>query len=685
MATPKLNTGKAPLAPRRLPINSGTVPTKKVALKGADGKTFKPAVKKPAPKPTPDTAAEAAAAEAEAAAAAEAQAAAEAEAARLAEEEHARQMEEYNRQLEEYNRQMEEYNRQVAALAEAEAQATPEEAPAPETQEEAALKAVEEAQKLSNAAAAPAPAKKALTKKAPAGAKQVGALAGAPKPKAKPGAAKPGVPKPGAKKKSAPKSEEELAAEARNAYLTQLQADASQTPVWKRLPFIIGVGVLVAGAVICTVYVMKENAKTERVLAQRNYIKKVLKRAQDINQKGVETLADAKSKGVDVSCSKKDAKALLDVIVNPFAKGETGSNLYGNDPIRSVGYNSCLLLGVAAEADPEISTLVFDTMASKCDKIDDRLFKMLVQRVAIAGNNDVNTQLRKLADAVAAKPTWNKKPDILTSIWECIGLRVTKDDVPDILNLLKDESTDPKLAGQLCVCLDNVLRMMDNSQADEKAKIGDAIFESVDKKLLRSCGITIAKACSPKALEHYKAELADTASWKKGLGLPFIGYWGNDDILDYVLELQEKAKGDAQLENQITETIGTIFRQNRERSDADAERILTMYIPDAFADTSQLQDLINKTDPASALYVEAEAPQLMDQRKKLEAARTEKARVIKSLSTLYDYKWVLNLLERYAKDKDADIASSAKKAIDQVKENTIQEASLRDSYNQRTK
>lgn len=694
MATPKLKINAAPTAPRRSLVSSGPAPANRVKLKGSDGKAITPkakpaapAEKAPAPKAeeipaTPVAAAPAAEAEAAAKQAAAQAKAAEAEAARKAQEEYQRQMEEYNRQMEEYNRQMAEYEAaQAAAAAAAAAQEPSAKAVEIPLNASATAGAEQEAQESAAAveqliAGAPAPKAKIKSSK-PAG--KTGALvAGGTAPQKK-------------KKKKATLSPEEEAAEAeaaaRDAYLAELERQANAVPVWKKLPFIIGVGVLMVAAGCCTWYVINENAKQERIQQHRAYINTLLHRAQDINRQGVDTLADAKAKNVDITCTKKDAKALMDVIVDPFAKSETGSNLYGNDPIKTVGYTSCLLLGLAAENDPEICKYIFDIVAKKCDKIDSGLFRWLLQRIAVAGNNEVNTHLRKLADAVSAKPQWAGKAKSLAAVWECIGLRVGKDDVPELLAILSNEDVDQQVAHTISICLDNIVRMMDDSQKAEKAAIGNQIFDALSPKMRDGeCCLIMAKACSDKALAHYKNELKDTANWGKGKnGLTFVSYWGDDDILDYVMELQEQAKGNADNEDVIKQVIAGIFRQNRERSDADAEKLLKMFYEEPFADTTALQDLINKVDPDSSLFI-GEGPELdklKKQHDELKKVRAAKLDVIKMLGSLRDFKWVTNLLNRYNSDKDSDVALAAKQALEKVEKNTADELKARETYKSR--
>ena len=708
MAAPKLKTsGNMTATPLSL-RPSGTEPVKQVRLKGINGKAITPKAPKPtaaAPKPVPaptapvaNTAAEEQAAaaaaaaqaqaEAEAAAAAQAQAEAEAAAQAQAEAEAAAAQAEYERQMAEYNRQMEEYNRQMAELAAAQAaeQAAAEEAPAP-AEEAPATEEAPAAEEAPVTEEAPAPAEEA-----PA---ETPAPAPAPKPKTKAAGLSVAKPKAAAKKKKAAPapaedgamvdapnnkmlSEAEL--DARDAYLAALQAQASATPVWKRPLFLLGVGGIVLMGAICSVVVVQHNAQEARIKAHADYIITLLKRAQSINQQGVETTADAKSKNVDITCTPKDAKALMEVVVNPTATNEKGKPLYGGNA-EGVAQNACLLLGLAAAADDSICDLVFETAGANAQKIRPSLFNWLLQRLAISDSKTVQKNLQKLADTVAALPEWPKKTEVLSYVWNAMGLRVTKEDVPAILKLLKDDKTDSQLAKALAVCLDNVLEMMDDP--NEKKAIGDTIFDSLngDKKRLRPLVPTLAKACSPKALAHYQKELEDTKTWRKGQGLTFIGYWGDDSLTDYVLKLRDSAPDDTARE-QVRMCIGSMVAQNRDRSDADADKLIALYFDNVEGDTSAIQDIINKTDPDSTLFVGegAQLEKLKEERKKLEDVRKQKQALINVLTSLHDHAWVMHRLEMYAADKDDDIAALAKKGIEKVKSNSVKAAKRRDDY-----
>lgn len=655
MATPKLKVASAPAAPTRLLRPSGATPAAPLKkLKAANGQVVKPkkAAAAPAPKTltpqTPKTAAPAAEEEQvitpvettpepqpapaatapvteEAPVATQTAETPEEEAARLAQEE-------YERQMEEYNRQMEEYNRQMAALQAAEgAEAPVEEAPA----------------KAAPAEAAPAEAPKK-------------------------------------KKKPAP----QLTEEERQAVQQRLAEEQNQ-PIWKTVPFMVGCGLLAVTIGICTVMVVQKQAEDARIQAHIDYTNTLLKRAQDINQKGVDNLADAAKKGVDVTCSMKDAKALMEVVVDPFVLSENGKPRYGARA-EGVAQNACLLLGLAAENDIAIRDMIFDTMGKQCNKIKPTLFNWLLQRIAISETQGVNASLKKLSQTVADKKTakpWSKKTQILAYIWECIGLRVTAADVEEIIALLQSDIADSTLAPNLCNCLDNILMMMDDPKA--KAELGDKIFTTMPEKLRSNNTIagTLGRACSPKALEFYKSQLEGEKGWV-GAATVFVGSWGSDDILEYVMEQREANKDNAKSLTGINNVIGTIMKQDRPRSQAEADKLIDMCFENPFGDTSGLKAIIFKTDPDSIEYVgdtSPELPKLKEEQKKLEALRKQKQQVLNVLSCLCDHEWVVNTLNKYKADTDEDIQYEAEKALEKVKANGLNAAQMKEAYNKRSK
>ena len=675
MATPKLKTASAPAAPTRLLRPSSAAPAKQVTLKSATGKTITPktaapkAPKTAAPAPAPVPVAEPQVDEAAIAAAqaeAEAQAAAEAEAARLAQEE-------YERQMEEYNRQMEEYNRQMAAL-----QAAEEQAAAPEAVADDATEAAAAAQTMveEDTPDTPTPTEKLRAAK---GSKPKSNISVAGTKKKKKNAA-------GTSKSSSDMSEDEAAQ--REAYMQALAEENQRDPIWKNKLFIGGAAALVVTIGVCTTLVVQKQAENARIQAHIDYTNSLLKRAQEINMKAVENLADAAKKNVDVTCSMDDAKALMEVVIDPFVKGENGKPRYGARA-EGVAQNACLLLGLAAEKDSAIRDMIFDNLGKNCNKIKPTLFTWLLQRIAISNAKGVNSSLKKLAQAVQEKKTakpWMQKSQVLASIWECIGLRVSPADAPEIIALLKSDITDNKLAGNLCICLDNILTLMDDEAA--KAKLGDEIFAGIPEKLRNNASIvsSLARACSPKALEYYKGQLG-SEKWK-GAPSIFIGAWGNDELLDFVLEQKEANKDDAKIQDRINSVIGTILAQNRERSIETADKLLALYFNEPFADTSGIQDIINKTDSMSTLYIgddHPDLPKLQEQLKIMEKQRGQKKQLITVLSTLHDHDWVIALLDRFVADKDEDIKFAAEQAKEKARNNAVKDAQMRDSYKSRDK
>ena len=646
MATPKLKTASAPAAPARLLRPSGAAPAKQIKLKSATGKTIEPK-KAPVPKPAETKAAPETVEEAPLAAApvttqdstpapveetpvvSTELTPEEAEAARLAQEE-------YERQMEEYNRQMEEYNRQMAALQAAET------ASEPETAEEEASEDTEEESEVEPEAA-----------------------------------------------EEEEEEVEEMSAAERSAMVRAMIAEEQGTPIWKTVPFMVGCGLLVATIGVCTYMVVQKQAEDARIQAHIDYTNSLLRRAQEINMKGVENQADAAKKNVDVSCSMADAKALMEVVVDPFVLGENGKPRYGARA-EGVAQNACLLLGLAAEKEPAIRDMIFSTMGKNCNKIKPTLFHWLLQRIAISDAQGVNANLKKLSKVVSEKKTakpWANKTKILSQIWECIGLRVTAADVPEIIELLKSDIADATLAPNLCNCLDNILMMMDD--ADAKAQLGDEIFTTMPEKLRKNNTMTatLARACSPKALEYYKEVLSTAKGWS-GSAPVLLGSWGNDDLLDYILAQKETYSNDAGILTCINDIIGTILKQDRPRSIEAADKLINMCFKNPYGDTSGLKAIIFKTDPDSIEYIgdnSPELPALKEQQKELEALRKQKTQLIRILGSLSDHEWVVNTLKKYTADKDDEVSYEAERALEKTHANAVNAAQMRDAYKNRSK
>jgi len=726
MAAPVLKT-TAVSAPHRVLRTSGVVPTTKPKLKGADGKPILPKTPKPVPASAPvpesatatakaaEEAAAKAAEEAAARAAAEEAARAQAEAeARAAEEAAARAAEEeYQRQMEEYNRQMEEYNRQMAALqAEEAARAAAAAAAAAKDDGAPAAKSADSAPAPEKAASKPAlgaaGAKLAPKTVKPAAKPALGSAGAKLAPKAAKPAAKPvakhapapvdsatsaeeGEATDGQEAEQAGMSEAELSA--LDAMRTAMQLEASKPPIWKTTKFYVGAGILVAIIGVCAVLVIQDRAEKEAAKAYETRVNTVLKRAVAINQKGIETLADAQTKNVDIVCSKDDAQCLLNIVVDPFFKNSRGQNVLGGNP-EGVAQQACLLLGIASEKYPEIDQMIFKTLTEECNNptFKPSLFRWLVQRMTISNNKGINKKLKKLARAAAKKDLlkgsetakWKKKGEVLAAIWEAIGLRVTPKDIPEIIDLLKDDACESQLVTVLANCLDNIVLMIDDPA--EKAKVGDRIFEALPKNHRNMMAGTLAHACSQKALAYFKERAQDPKNWKADAA--FFGNYYNDDIIPFLQELKSKAAGDAKKEKTIDRCITSVVGQNRPRSIEEADKLLAMVFDKINEDTSDWAQVIEKTDPDGVNFIGKDNPEyekLMERRKALEQCRSQKMMLINTLSGMHSHEWVVNLLEKYKKDPDTDIASDAARAREKVDENTANDKAMRASYKARDK
>ena len=136
------------------------------------------------------------------------------------------------------------------------------------------------------------------------------------------------------------------------------------------------------------------------------------------------------------------------------------------------------------------------------------------------------------------------------------------------------------------------------------------------------------------------------------------------------------------------DVISTILKQDRARSTADAEKLLTMCFENPFADTSGIQDVINKTDPMSTLYLgdtHPDLPKLQEQLKTMEAARKQKQMIIRMLGGLSDHEWVVTILKKYAADKDENVQYDAEKALEKTHANAVNKNQMREAYKKRDK
>ncbi len=350
------------------------------------------------------------------------------------------------------------------------------------------------------------------------------------------------------------------------------------------------------------------------------------------------------------------------------------------------------MLGIAAEQNPEIDKMIFETLGAKCDKMDADIFSWLLQRLSVSNNKGVKGKLKKLARTAAAKPKWKQKSKALSAIWSCIGLRVSKKDVDEIIALLGDESIDDNLAKTLSICIGNVLDMMDAPA--ERTQLGDEVFTKMPEKYRKNILDALGKSTSPKALEFYKKEMEDPATWTSDGQVRFANailyfqFYGSDDIIDYLLTLKEKAADNPGQLRAVESAIQGVFVQNRERSTAEVQRLLSLVYDKINEDTSAWDSIIGKTDPDSVDFVGKDSPEyasLMERKSALEKCRQQKTQLIKALGSMRDFKWVTDLLDTYSKDADYDISSLAERTKSKVKENTAAHTKTRMRFKNRSK
>lgn len=476
-------------------------------------------------------------------------------------------------------------------------------------------------------------------------------------------------------------SEEEL--HARDAYLKALQAGADATPLWKNPMFLIACVVLLLGGGGAAYYVSSVNAAKAAYAKNVEETNRLLRQAGEINKAGADTLADVNKKNIKLECSLADAERLMGVIVDPFQKDENGVNRYGGAP-EGVAQNAGLLLGIMAEKEPAIETMIFKSLEQNASKIKPSLFSWMIQRLGVAEVKNINSKLKTLSEKIAAQPKFKTKPKQLSAIWETMGLRISAKDVPVILDILKNEEIDAELVTTLSICLDNIVEMTDDPA--QKAKIGDQIFDRVPEKYRKKLIMTLASACSEKALKYYKKRLEEQNNWPTEMN--FVAFWGNDDLVDFAIEKHEASKDDTRMNPFAIGAISGIFRQVRDRDQATVDKLMAVLYDKLDEDSSQWQEIINKTDPDAGDFIgkdHADYQGLMDKRADLEASRRQKIGLAKSLGEMRSYPWIDTLLAKLAKDSDEDVARAAEEAQEKIKANTAQYAARKAKYERRSK
>ena len=711
MADPKLKTVAPAAAPRRVLLNSGTVPTKRVTLLGAGGRASAPKTPQPAATPAPE-ATPTPAVEVTPEPVVD-------EEAIKAQQEYDRQMEEYNRQMEEYNRQMAEYEAQMQAQAEAEAaaaaQAEAEAQAAAQAQAEAEAAAAAQAEAAAQAAAAEeAPAVVAAPQPVAAPTKTVaapklttarpaGAKVATPKlAVARPAAAKPALsPKPVAQRPAPAAStplppgtppppaivedpvenpeevamtEEELAQH--QAIMEKLQYETSKKPFHKKPVFYVACGILAVMAGVVLTMVQSSKADAAAIEKDREKIKAVLYRAIDINQKEVFNLEDAKTKNVDIKCTKEDADLLLHIILNHDETDETGNLRYGPNTV-GTAMHACVLLGIASELDSKICNQVFKTLAANATKMHPELLDELLDRLTKTNIKNLNKKLNDLAKPLNPKDD----ADILTVIWTYKERLATTKDVDKVISYLKIKDLDSNLNNAMRAYMLSLFKKMDDM--GKKQEIGKQIYDIVkgddDKLGTQNIMRMLAFSCVPEALEYYKGKMTDKKNWQKYSY--FFGSWQQDEIVGYIKELRSSCNEEDDAEAKYIATMDAVIMkvltQDRPRSIEDAKKLLNEAYSDFNADTSRMQELLiavdeNPDDAAANAEYE-----------KLCRIFLQKEKVVKNLASCKEYHdWIdaiLNDIEAecnatHGSHRHNQLAALVEKTRNTIKENELKNA-----------
>lgn len=463
---------------------------------------------------------------------------------------------------------------------------------------------------------------------------------------------------------------------ARSDYLEKLQYEAAKVPFHKKPIFWVATGVLAVGAIAALIYGQISQSAVDAVELDRAKIGEVLNRSIAITQQEIETLDDAKSKGVNVKCTVEEAELLLHIILNHDERDEFGGLRYGPDTV-GTAKNACVLLGLASEQNSKICNMVFKTLAENSTKMHHELLDLLLERLVKTNIKGLTKKLDALAKTL--KP--GKDDEVLAVIWKYKELRATTKDVPKVIELLKLKKLDKDLENTLRAYMVSLFKK--TAEADTKKDIGEQIFDAVSSNKERMDSQNLMRifgfACSPKALEYYKEKMKDQANWNK-YGY-FFGSWQSDDVVPYLAELRDSCT-DEKKQRTIDSVIMRVLTQDRER-DADAARTLLRTAFNNFdAPTTDYNDVLEKCDGENPLkegdagYEEAHA-----RFAELKNLFKQRDRLLENLKNCSEHEWIEAILSDLEKDCAAAnspehrrLANKITKVRKEIKENTINRA-----------
>ena len=409
-----------------------------------------------------------------------------------------------------------------------------------------------------------------------------------------------------------------------------------------------------------------QKRKLDALKKKREAAVDVLHRAIKINQEEIFTLEEAKNKGVTIVCSPEDADLLLHIILNHDEKDDNGHLCWGPDSIGTARV-ACVMLGIAAKHDPAICEKVFTTLAEHATKMEPVLLDELLDRLTKTDIKNLNRKLNALADNLGTK----EHADVLAIIW---GYKVRLASIKDkdrVMRLIKTKNLDADLLDAVSAYTFELIKSTDNKE--EKSALGEQIWEAVknDESSLNNQAFMrmLAYICQPDALEYYKGKMEDKENWKQYS--PFFAAWQNDDIVAYLCELRSQCAPDDEKHAKIIDiTLMRVFTQDRERSVEEAMQFLAMAYDDFFADTTALQELIEKD--------ETRTPEEEEEYQRLEKIVKQQTQVVESLGNYCKayYDWVdavLNKIEEECNNADSylhkKLSNTAKKVRKLIQEN----------------
>ena len=448
-------------------------------------------------------------------------------------------------------------------------------------------------------------------------------------------------------------------------------------PFYKKKSTLIALGIFVVFVIVVFSYVASVNAETKAKIRAAKEISDVINKAIPIMKAhtkdvgGTTTNRDAAL--ANLKLSPAEMKILRGIMLHPDKKDEKGQIILGSTYV-GVAQNACYLMCCLADRDPKVADELFKLLSDNAGKMNKELFRFTVVQLSTFSNvADFEKRMLAMAKKIRKQPKSPEATEALADTWEILGARVNEEAVEEMFALLQDSETEPKVMSKLYVGFRNYM-ILPTGDAAKKKSVAERLFDVTPEKLRNNMSQAMAKGCSEKALAFYKGKLgSNPAEWNKNKdALKFLAEWGDDSVLDFIDEMQQKAGSDEKAQQSIRNLLGTLLCQRRERENASADKLIKVYLGDPHADTSKLQELILKTDLDAEPRPDENSQEYKDakaQRDKLEPLRDKKIALIKMMGGQLDFAWVNHVLDSYLNDPDKEVAISAKEAKAKLKKN----------------